>query len=316
MNAEDGIYDFIILGGGPAGLAAGIYGMRAVLKTILIEKATPGGQLAITKGVENYPGFEDISGLDLSDKMLNHAQSYGLEVIQDEALKIEPGPDLHSVKLASGKVLKAHAILIATGGAPRKLGVPGEDENLGRGVSYCAKCDGYFFKERVVAVIGGGDTAVEEALYLTKLASKVYLVHRRDSFRAGRLLQKRLRESGIEVLLNSVVTRICDGEDGVYSISVKNISTGEEKDLETEGVFIFVGITPNNGIIPPGIAMDRSGYAITNEKCETNIPGIYIAGDLKQKYAKQIVVAAAEGCVAALAAASYIDEKKGEEEAV
>ena len=164
MNLESGIYDLIILGGGPAGLTAGLYAMRAVLKTVLVERATHGGQVAITKDVENYPGFQEIGGLDLSDKLLQHAQSYGMEVIQDEAVSIDPGPDLHSVLLSSGKTLKAHAIIIATGGTPRKLSVPGEIEFLGRGVSYCAKCDGFFFQGRVVTVVGGGDTALEEAL--------------------------------------------------------------------------------------------------------------------------------------------------------
>ena len=310
MQSDDQIYDLIILGGGPAGLTAGLYAMRAVLKTILIEKATPGGQLAITKGVENYPGIEDITGLDLSDKLLHHAQSYGLEVIRDEAVSIEPGPEIHSVRLESGGTLRAHALIVATGGTPRKLGIPGEDEFMGRGVSYCAKCDGFFFQNRVVTVIGGGDTALEEALYLTKLASKVYLVHRRDEFRAGRLLQKRVRESNIELVLNSEATRICADEEGVNSISVKNLVTGQQKTIRTEGVFIFIGLFPNNQLVPPGIVMDTQGYAIADEKCATNIPGIYIAGDLKTKYAKQIVIAAAEGCVAALAAASYVDEKK------
>ena len=313
MNADGGIYDLIILGGGPAGLTAGLYAMRAVLKTILVERATPGGQVAITKGVENYPGFEDISGLDLSDKFLSHAQSYGLEVIQDEAVSIDPGrPDLHSVLLSSGRTLKAHAIIIATGGTPRKLEVPGEIEFLGRGVSYCAKCDGFFFQDRVVTVVGGGDTALEEALYLAKLASKVYLVHRRDTFRASKILQKRIHESSIELILNSAVTDICANEDGVHSIAVKELPSGKERTIETEGVFIFVGLLPNNQVVPPGIQLDSSGYAVTNGECATNIPGIYVAGDLKTKYAKQIVVAAAEGCTAALAAADYIDEKKNE----
>lgn len=310
MQDEGEVYDLIILGGGPAGLTAGMYAMRAVLKTVLIEKATPGGQLAITKGVENYPGFEDISGLELSDKLLQHAQSYGLPLLQDEAVSIEPGAELHSVRLGNGKLLRGHAVLIATGGNPRKLGIPGEDENLGRGVSYCAKCDGFFFKDRVVTVIGGGDTALEEALYLAKLASKVYLVHRRDSFRASRLLQQRVLNSGIELVLNSTVTNICADDDAVQYIETENLVTGERKSIETEGVFIFIGLHPNNQIVPPGITMDSSGYVITDEKCATNIPGIFIAGDLKQKYAKQIVIAAAEGCVAALAAASYVEAKK------
>jgi thioredoxin reductase (NADPH) len=260
--------------------------------------------------VENYPGFEEISGLDLSDKLLQHAQSYGLEVIQDEAVSIDPGPDLHSVLLSSGKSLKAHAVIIATGGTARKLEVPGEIEFLGRGVSYCAKCDGFFFQDRVVTVVGGGDTALEEALYLSKLASKVYLVHRRGEFRASKILQKRIRESGIELILNSVVTEIRANEDGVDSVIVKDLPTGKERTVETEGVFIFVGLLPNNQIVPPQIQLNGSGYAMTDEKGATPIPGIFVAGDLKIKFAKQIVVAAAEGCTAALAAADYIDEKK------
>ncbi len=312
MNSEGDIYDLIILGGGPAGLTAGLYAMRAVLKTVLVERATHGGQVAITKDVENYPGFQEISGLDLSDKLLQHAQSYGLEVIQDEAISIDPGPDIHTVVLAEGKLLKAHAIIIATGGTPRKLGVPGEIEFLGRGVSYCAKCDGFFFHDRVVTVVGGGDTALEEALYLAKLASKVYLVHRRDAFRASKILQERIQESGIELILNSVVAEIRANEDGVHSIAVKDLLTGEKNPIDTEGVFIFVGLLPNNQLVPPGIKLDGSGYVITDEKCASSIPGIYVAGDLKTKFAKQIVVAAAEGCTAALAAAEYIDRKKNE----
>ncbi|SPF50376.1 Thioredoxin reductase [Syntrophobacter sp. SbD1] len=310
MNNNGEIYDLVILGGGPAGLSAGLYAMRAVLSTILVERATPGGQVAITKDVENYPGLDEITGLDLSDKLLQHAQSYGLEVIQDEAVSIDPGPDLHSVILGSGKILKAHAVIIATGGAPRKLGVPGESEFIGRGVSYCAKCDGFFFQDRVVTVVGGGDTAIEEALYLSKLASKVYLVHRRSGFRASKILQKRIHESSVELVLNSAVTQIYANEDGVHSIVVNELLTGEQRTIETEGVFIFVGLMPNNRIVPAGIILDSAGYAVTDEKCATRIPGIYIAGDLKTKFAKQIVVAAAEGCTAALAAADYIDQKK------
>jgi len=312
MDADICTYDLIILGGGPAGLSAGLYAMRAVLRTILIERATPGGQVAITKDVENYPGVDTISGLDLSDKLLQQAQSYGLDVIQDEAVSIDPGPDLHTVTLDSGRILRAHAVIIATGGTPRKLEVPGEIEYLGRGVSYCAKCDGFFFQDRVVTVVGGGDTALEEALYLSKLASKVYLVHRRAAFRASKILQKRISESNIELVLNSHITGIFANEDGVDSISVQDLQTGRERTIETEGVFIFVGLLPNNEIVPPGIKLNDSGYAITDEKCAAGIPGIYVAGDLKTKYAKQIVVAAAEGCTAALAAADYIDEKKDE----
>jgi len=312
MNSDGGVYDLIILGGGPAGLTAGLYAMRAVLKTILVERATPGGQVAITKGVENYPGIEDISGLDLSDKFLHHAQSYGLEVIRDEAVSVNPGAGLHTVALDSGIILQAYAVIIATGGNPRKLGVRGEIEYMGRGVSYCARCDGFFFRNRVVTVVGGGDTALEEALYLAKLASKVYLVHRRDSFRASRILQKRILESGIELITNSVIGEICANEEGVHAIAVKDLRTGNDRIIETDGVFIFAGLLPNNQIVPPGIKLDSAGYAITDEKCATGIPGIYVAGDLRQKFARQIVIAAAEGCTAALTAADYINEKKNE----
>jgi thioredoxin reductase (NADPH) len=183
---------------------------------------------------------------------------------------------------------------------------------VGRGVSYCAKCDGFFFQEKIVTVVGGGDTALEEALYLAKLASKVYLIHRRDSFRSSKILQKRIRESSVEPILNSVITEIFAYEEGVHSVAVKNVLTGEQSTLPTDGVFIFVGLLPNNQIVPPGIELDSSGYAIADGKCATSIPGIFVAGDLKTKYAKQIVIAAADGCTAALAAADYVDQKKNE----
>ena len=252
-------------------------------------------------------GLDKISGLDLSDKLLQHAQSYGLEVIQDEAVSIDPGSDLHSVLLSNGKRLKAHAIIIATGGTPRKLGVPGEIEFLGRGVSYCAKCDGFFFHGRIVTVVGGGDTALEEAFTWRSLPRKFTWSTAGTLSGQAKFCRKEFRNRSIELILNSVVAEICANEDGVHSIAVKDLLTGEENLIDTEGVFIFAGILPNNQLVPPGIKLNGSGYVITDEKCATSIPGIYVAGDLKTKYAKQIVVAAAEGCTAALAAAEYID---------
>jgi thioredoxin reductase (NADPH) len=306
-------FDLVIIGAGPAGLSAGLYSMRAVLKTVVVEKGVPGGQLAISKEVENYPGFEDITGFELADKLLHHAQSYGLEILQQEVVSIEPGESAHSILLANGRVLRAHALIIATGGTPRKLGIPGENEYLGRGVSYCAKCDGFFFKNKVVTVVGGGDTAVEEALYLRKLASRVYLVHRRDTFRASKILQERLARTDIVTVLDSVPAKISAGPDGVSAITVRSLLTGQEREIATEGVFVFIGLDPNNQTVPPGIELDRAGYAVAGETGATSIPGIFIAGDLRQKYAKQIVVAAAEGCTSALAAAQYVDEKKDRE---
>jgi len=312
--SEGGFYDVVIVGGGPGGLTAGIYAMRAALKTILVEKAVAGGQVAMSDGVENYPGFESITGYELSQKFLQHAQSYDIEFVQEEVVAVEPGLDFHSVKLANGSVLKTHTVILATGGSPRKLGVPGEDEYYGKGVSYCGVCDGFFFRDKTVVVAGGGDTAAEEALYLAKLAKQVYLVHRRDALRASMILQQRVKdECKIEILWNTVVTEIKANEEGVNAVSLRDTQTGEQRELSTDGVFIFIGFLPNNQLVPAGIKMNADGYVVTNEKCETNMAGIYVVGDLREKYAKQIVVAAADGCTAALVAAHYVEMKKSGE---
>jgi thioredoxin reductase (NADPH) len=309
--SDNELYDLIILGGGPAGLSAGIYAKRAALNTILIEKGVPGGQVAITKGVENYPGFIEIGGFELCDKFLQHAKSYDLEILAKEAEATEPGIDYHAVRLADGTVLKAHALIIAAGGTARKLQVPGEDENFGKGVSYCATCDGFFFRDKTVAVIGGGDTALEDALYLAKITRKVYLVHRRDEFRGSRILQQRVfGEPNIEIMFNKVVSSINSAPSGVQGVSLKDTQTGDCLDFDAEGVFIFVGFSPNNQVVPAGVKLSTSGYVVTDEKCETSIPGIFAIGDLRQKYANQIVLAAADGCTAALAAAHFIETRK------
>lgn len=305
------LYDCIIVGGGPAGLTAGIYAMRAALKTVLIEKGAFGGQVAISKEVDNYPGFVDITGFELCDRFLAQARRYGLQMIQQEVTAVEPGLECHSVRLANGDVLRTCAVILALGGNARKLNVPGEMENLGRGVSYCATCDGYFFRDKVVVVVGGGDTALEEALYLAKIASRVHLVHRREDFRASRILQQRVgAEPRIRILFNSVVTEIHADETGVCGVSLRDTLSGASRQLATEGVFIFVGFTPNNQIVPAGVKLNSDGYVITDEKCETSIPGIFAVGDIRQKYANQIVIAAADGCTATLAAAHYVEIKK------
>jgi thioredoxin reductase (NADPH) len=295
-------------------MSAGIYAMRAALKTVLVEMGVPGGQVVMSDLVENYPGFETISGAELSQKFLEHAESYGLERLTKEVVEIEPGLDHHRVKLEGGVVLHTHAVIIGTGGNPRKLGVPGEDEYYGKGVSYCAVCDGFFFRNKTVVVIGGGDSAAEESLYLAKLTKQVYLVHRRDQLRAGALLAQRVKsECKIEILWNTVVTEIKADDDGVNCVALKDTQTEERRDLWTDGVFIFVGFEPNNKLVPQGTKMTPEGYVITDQKCETNVPGIYTIGDLRDKYARQIVVAAADGCTSALAAAHYIEEKKSSE---
>jgi len=312
--SEADLYDVVIVGGGPGGLSAGIYAMRAALKTILIEKGAVGGQVAISDGVENYPGFEHITGYELSQKFLQHAQSYGMEIVQEEVVAVEPGLDFHIVRLANGDLLKTHTVILATGGSPRKLDIPGEDEYYGKGVSYCGVCDGFFFRDKIVVVVGGGDTAAEEALYLAKLAKHVYLVHRRDALRASMILQQRLKgECKIEILWNTIVTEIKANDQGVAGVNLEDTQTEEQRSLTTDGVFIFVGFVPNNQLVPAGIKMNADGYVVTNDKCETNMPGIYVVGDLREKYAKQIVVAAADGCTAALVAAYYVEMKKSGE---
>jgi len=309
--SKDELYDVIILGGGPAGLTAGIYAMRAALKTVLIEKGLPGGQVAITKEVENYPGFIEIGGFELCEKFLQHAKHYNIEIVEKEAVATEPGIEYHSVRLADGTILRGHAIILAGGGTALKLNIPGEDENFGKGVSYCATCDGFFFRDQTVAVVGGGDTALEDALYLAKITRKVYLIHRRDAFRGSRILQQRVfAEPQIEIMYNTVVTEIQSNDAGVNGLFLKDTQTGEKSTIDTDGVFIFVGFKPNSQIVPAGIKLSTSGYVITDEKCETTIPGLFAVGDLRQKYANQIVLAAADGCTAALAAAHYIETCK------
>jgi thioredoxin reductase (NADPH) len=310
-----GIYDLVIIGGGPGGLTAGIYAMRAALKTVLVEMAAPGGQVNLSDSVENWPGDEHIGGAELSMKMYNHAQSYGLEVRSEEVTAVEPGLDVHTVRLTGGECLQAHAVILATGGSPRKLDIPGEKELYGKGVSYCAVCDGFFFRDKTVVVVGGGDSAIEESLYLAKLAKQVYIVHRRDQLRAGALLQQRAKaECKIEFIWNSVLTAVQAGPDGVRAVGLKNVQNGETRELATDGLFVFIGFVPNNRLVPAGIRKNADGYVTTDEKCATTVPGIYVIGDMREKYARQIVVAAADGCTAALAAAHYVEARKAAQE--
>lgn len=306
-------YDAIIVGGGPAGLTAGLYCKRAVLNTVLFERGLVGGQIAISKEVENYPGVEGITGFDLAEKMLHHAKSFGLNIIQQEVAEVIAGTDHHSVRFASGEILRSRTLILAAGGSVRKLGVSGEAEYAGSGVSYCATCDGFFFRNKTTVVVGGGDTAVEEALYLSRLAKKVYLVHRRKELRASRLLQNRLAEAQIEVIRNTVIIGIRGDGHVVTAVALENTETREKAELPTDGVFIFIGYLPNNQLIPAGVKMNEQGFVITDDTCETSVPGIFAVGDLRQKFANQIVVAAADGCIAALAAARYIEMRKAKE---
>ena len=310
--SENSYYDLVIVGGGPGGLSAGIYAMRAAMKTVLVEKGIAGGQVTMSDEVENYPGFVHISGTELSMKFAEHAKACELEMVSDEVVAVEPGLEHHTVRLAGGAMLKAHAVILAAGGTPRKLGIPGEDDYYGKGVSYCAVCDGFFFRNKTVIVVGGGDTAAEEALYLAKIAKKVYIAHRRDAFRASMILQQRIEaDCNIEVLWNTVMTKVNADASGVCGVSLKDTQTGEERSMDLDGVFIFIGFDPNNQVVPAGVKMNADGYVVTDDKCETQIPGIFVIGDLREKYARQIVISAADGCTAALAAAHLVEMKRG-----
>ncbi len=311
---SESIYDVIIIGGGPGGLTAGIYAKRAAMSAVLIEKGAPGGQILNSDEVENYPGFEHISGAELGMKFSQHASNYDLEVMGREVSAVIPGAEFHSVQLDDGSKLRAHAVILGMGGNPRKLNIPGENEFYGKGVSYCAVCDGFFFRGKTVVVVGGGDSAAEEALYLAKITEKVYIAHRRDALRAGMLLQQRVfDECKIEMLWNTVLTDIKANDEGVYAVDLQDTQTSAQRELPVDGVFIFIGFKPNNAIVPAGIKMSVEGNVITDEKCETKIPGIYAIGDIREKYARQIITAAADGCVAALAAAHYVEAKKAKD---
>jgi len=309
--AQSNFYDLVIIGGGPGGLSAAIYAMRAAMKTVLVEKGITGGQVTMSDEVENYPGFTHISGAELSMKFTQHAQSYELEMIAQEVTALDPGLEYHTVKLVNGDSLKAHAVILATGGSPKKLDVPGERELYGKGVSYCATCDGFFFRGKTVVVVGGGDSAAEEALYLAKLCKKVYIAHRRDELRASKILQQRIFDDcNIEMLWNTVVTDIKAGSEGVERVGLKDTVTADTRELDVDGVFIFIGFNPNNQLVPAGTRMNADGMVMTDEKCETNSPGVYVIGDLREKFARQIVLSAADGCTAALAAAHFVEAKK------
>ena len=304
-------YDVIIVGGGAAGLTAGLYCQRAALKTLLFEKSLIGGQLAISKEVDNYPGVEGVTGFELAEKLAAHARRFNLPILQEEVGRVTPGRDIHVVQLANGERYETTALILASGGSARKLGVPGEAEYLGKGVSYCATCDGFFFRGRTVVVVGGGDTAAEEALYLARLAGKVILVHRGGELRAGRGLQQRLfSEAGIEVIWNTAVTEIRGDGNRIRSVLLNGTGTGGRRELQADGVFIFIGYDPNNRLIPPGVRMNELGFVVTDEKCETSVPGIFAVGDLRLKFATQIVIAAADGATGALGAAHYVETRR------
>jgi thioredoxin reductase (NADPH) len=302
------VYDVIIIGSGPAGLAAAIYAKRAELSLIVIEKAgLSGGQIINTYEVDNYPGTPGISGFELSTKFREHADKLETTFINGEVTDFHMEGDVKIVTMDDGTKYSTKTVVIATGGAPRRLGVEGEEKLSGMGVSYCATCDGAFFKNKSVAVVGGGDVAVEDAIFLARICKQVYVIHRRDQFRASKSISSRLLAmENVTILWDSVVEKINGGEK-VEFIDVKNIKSGETASYEVSGVFIAVGYSPNSDTYKNVVATDGGGYIVAGENCETNIPGIYAAGDVRTKELRQIITAASDGANAITAVEKYLN---------
>ncbi|WP_277586524.1 thioredoxin-disulfide reductase [Psychrobacillus antarcticus] len=301
------IYDVIIIGAGPAGMTAAVYTSRGNLSTLMIERGIPGGQMANTEEVENYPGFEMILGPDLSTKMFEHAKKFGAEYAYGDVSEIIDGEAYKTVKV-SGKEYKALAVIISSGAEYKKMGIPGETELGGRGVSYCAVCDGAFFKQKNLVVVGGGDSAVEEGSFLTKFANKVTIVHRRNELRAQKILQDRaFANEKIDFIWNTTLKEILGKDGKVASVTLVSTVDGTEREFETDGVFVYVGMLPLTKPFENLGILNDNGYIVTNEKMETTVPGIFGAGDVREKMLRQIVTATGDGSIAAQAAQHYIE---------
>ena len=300
-------YDVIVIGGGPGGMTAAIYTSRQRLKTLLLEKGLCGGLLANTDIIENYPGFpKGVQGRDLVVKLKEQTQRFEAEISEfTEVKKIEPAGKLLTI-YSNKKDYTARTLIVASGSIPRKLNVPGEDEYIGRGVSYCAICDAPLYKDKTVLVLGGGNTAAEEALFLTEFAREVILVHRRKELRADGIFQERLTKNRkIKLMLNHIVVSI-NGKDFVESITVRHKESNKESKIEISGIFVYIGFLPNAGFLDGLVELDKDGFIITNEKMETFLPGIYAVGDVRSKEVRQITVACGEGAVAAVAVREYL----------
>jgi thioredoxin reductase (NADPH) len=299
-------HDLLIIGGGPAGLTAALYGARGGLDTVVLEMGAPGGQAGLTDRIENYPGFpEGINGMELAMKFAEQARRFGARIEMTTVQGVELNGEIKKAFTGSGE-FTARAVIIASGAHPRPLGVPGEEEFRGRGVSYCATCDGAFFRDKKVAVVGGGDSAVEEALFLTRFASQVTIIHRRDALRATKVLQERARDNPkISFCWNTVVTRI-KGEEKVGSLELKDVNSGATREEAFDGVFIFIGLEPNTGFLKGALTLDSQGYIVTRENLATSIPGVFAAGDVRAKDFRQVSTAVGDGAVAAMAAERYL----------
>jgi len=303
-------YDLVIIGGGPAGLTAGLYASRARMNVVMIEKVVPGGQILVTDWIENYPGFPDgLSGSELVQRMTDQAKRFDLPIESNEVVSMDVSGPVKKLQL-SDREITTLAVVIATGASPKNLDIPGEKRFYGKGVSFCGTCDGPFFRNRVVAAVGGGDTAVQESLFLTKFASKVYVIHRRNELRATKILQERaFANEKIEFVWDSVVTGI-QGFDSVEKLTRKNVKTGESSDLKVDGCFVWIGTAPNAGFVSDDIQRDEWGFIVADARMQTSVPGVFAAGDVRNTPMRQVVTAVGDAAIAVSSAEHYIENCK------
>lgn len=302
------VYDILIIGGGPAGYTAALYGARSGFSTAVLEKLSPGGQMATTSDVENYPGFPGVvDGFELGERMQEGAEKAGAKTIYADVTRLDLLADPKVAETSEGTFL-GKTVILATGAHPRKLGIPQEEALVNRGVAYCATCDGSFYKDKIVVVNGGGNTAVGDALYLAKLAKKVYLVHRRDTLRATPIYLQRLEDAGVEIIWNSVVTGL-QADKKLTAVELKDVKTGETRVLPTDGLFVAIGQLPESSLAAGQVAADQAGYIIAGEDTKTSVPGVFAAGDVRTKAVRQIITAAADGAMAVHFAEEYLNEK-------
>ena len=296
--------DVLIIGGGPGGYSAALYCARAGLKTLVLEKLSAGGQMALTSQIDNYPGFEEgIDGFELGEKMQANAERFGAVTELAEVYSLDLEGEIKVAHTSEGD-FEAKAIILATGANPRELGVPKEESYVGRGINYCAACDGMFYKDKVVAVVGGGNTAVADTLILSRIAKKVYIIHRRDTLRATKVYHKQLEAmENVEFVWDSTVTDLIVG-DKVQGLNIKNLKTGEESQLEVDGVFVSIGRKPNVELVDGKVELDKAGYIVADESCRTSIPGVFAVGDVRTKALRQVVTAAADGATCS----HYVEE--------
>ncbi len=307
IHEEQKVYDIIVVGGGPCGCTAALYGGRAGLSVLVVEALAPGGQMATTDRVENYPGFpQGIGGYELAEQMKTGAERFGAEFVSGEAKKVELGGKIKKI-YTNSKEYWGRSVILATGASPRELGLPLEKELRGRGVSYCATCDGMFYRGKKVAIIGGGDTAAADAVYLSRICEKVTMIHRRDTLRASRAYLEPLKAcSNVEILWNTVAEEILQEDGKVKGMRLKNVSTGENTQLLVDGIFVAVGNVPNSGLFADCLRLDSNGYIMADSTTRTAVQGVFAAGDVRRKSLRQIVTAVSDGAQAALAAEEYI----------